>query len=342
MRRAGFYITLLLLVSLLSSIPLACKKSTTSLTTSSTQSANTTTPITTTTSVVQTTTSGSIQTTATSGVQTTSSTRTSTTSSVQTTTTGSAQTSQTSSTVITSTSVPVSIGMPDIADMKSLASYRLSIMTKLVKGTGAGLVTYMKYEYVKDQKAEHAWMEDTIGKVTETYIKIGDKYWIWLGIAGMNWVEQPPQTTTTTAAIPSDLASQIKQLQQDAENAKVRFDKKGTETVNNVRCIRYEFEYSMTTNMPNLATGGTIKTDTHSSGNIWIADQSGLPAVMIKTKNTAEITVAGETTVMEAEQNLTDIGAAITIKPPEGAMQIPTGIPTFPTGIPTIPSGGAG
>jgi hypothetical protein len=332
MRRAGFYITLLLLVSLLGSIPLACKKSTTSLTTSSTQSGNTTTPLTTTTSIVQTT-SGSTQTTTTTSVKTTS---------VQTTTTGSAQTSQTASTVITSSSVPVSGGMPDIADMKSLASYRLSIMTKMVKGAGAGLVSYLKYEYVKDQNAEHAWMEDVSGKVTETYIKIGDKYWAWFGIAGMNWVEQPLQTTTTTAAITSDLASQIKQLQQDAGNAKLRFDKKGTETVNNVRCIRYEFEYSMSIDMPNLATGGTAKTDMHSSGNIWIADQSGLPAVMIKTKNTAEITVAGETTVMEAEQNLTDIGAAITIKPPEGAMQIPTGIPTFPTGIPTIPSGGAG
>jgi hypothetical protein len=339
MKRAGLYITLLLVVSLLSSIPLACKKSTTSLTTSPTQSGNTTTPLTTTTSVVQTT--SSAQTTATS-VQTTSSTRTSTTTSVQTTTTGSAQTSQTTSTVITSSSVPVSGGMPDIADMKSLASYRLSIMTKMVKGAGAGLVSYMKYEYVKDQNAEHAWMEDVSGKVTETYIKIGDKYWAWFGVAGMNWVEQPLQTTTTTAAITSDLASQIKQLQQDAGNAKVRFDKKGTETVNNVRCIRYEFEYSMSIDMPNLVTGGTAKTDMHSSGNIWIADQSGLPAVIIKTKNTAEITTVGETTVMEAEQNLTDIGAAITIKPPEGAMQIPTGIPTIPTGIPTIPSGGIG
>jgi beta-xylosidase len=40
---------------------------------------------------------------------------------------------------------------------------------------------------------------------------------------------------------------------------------------------------------------------------------------------------------MDSEQNITDIGAAITIKPPEGAMQGPTGIPTVPTGIPTLP-----
>ena len=155
-------------------------------------------------------------------------------------------------------------------------------MTKLVEGTD-GSVTYMKYEWVRDQKAEHAWMEDANGKVTEVYIKIGDKYWMWMGIAGMGWIEQPPQTTTTTSTIPSDLVSQIKQMQQDVEHSKARFDKKGTETVNNVRCIRYEFEYSLTTDIPNFATGGTTKADEHSSGEMWIADQSGLPAVIIKS-----------------------------------------------------------
>jgi regulation of enolase protein 1 (concanavalin A-like superfamily) len=87
--------------------------------------------------------------------------------------------------------------------------------------------------------------------------------------------------------------------------------------------------------MPNLATGGTTKTDAHSIGEAWIADQSGLPAVMIKSKSTTDIVMAGEKTVMDMEQNLTDIGAAITINPPEGATQVPTGIPTIPTGIPT-------
>jgi regulation of enolase protein 1 (concanavalin A-like superfamily) len=87
--------------------------------------------------------------------------------------------------------------------------------------------------------------------------------------------------------------------------------------------------------MPNLATGGTTKTDAHSIGEAWIADQVGLPAVMIKSKSTTDIVMAGEKTVMDMEQNLTDIGAAITINPPEGATQVPTGIPTIPTGIPT-------
>jgi regulation of enolase protein 1 (concanavalin A-like superfamily) len=113
------------------------------------------------------------------------------------------------------------------------------------------------------------------------------------------------------------------------------FDKKGQETVNNVRCIRYEFEYSLTTDIPNLATGGTRKADEHSSGEIWIADQSGLPAVIIKSKSTSEITMGSEKTVMETEQNLTDIGAAITINPPEGAFIPPTGTTGLPTSTTT-------
>jgi regulation of enolase protein 1 (concanavalin A-like superfamily) len=247
-------------------------------------------------------------------------------------TSASGQTSTATSSSTTTSSVSTPKGMPDIADMKSLSSYRMSMMTKVSEGSGS--VSYMKYEWVRDQKAEHAWMEDANGKITEVYIKIGDKYWMYMGLAGMGWIEQPPQTTTASS-VSSDLASQIKQLQQDVEHSKVRFDKKGTETVNNVRCTRYEFEYTLTVDMPNIQTGGTTKTDAHSTGEAWIADQSGLPAVMIKSKSTTDITMSGEKTVMDMEQNLTDIGAAITINPPEGATQIPTGIPTMPTGIPT-------
>jgi regulation of enolase protein 1 (concanavalin A-like superfamily) len=222
--------------------------------------------------------------------------------------------------------------MPDIADPKTLPTYRLSIMTKMIEGFGApaGSVDYMKYEFVTAQKAEHAWREDANGKITETYIKIGDKYWIWFGMAGMGWVEQPP-ATTADSSMPSDLVSQLKQVQKDAANAKVRFDKKGTETVNNVRCIRYDFEYSMTTDFPNIQTGGTTKTDSHSIGQMWIADQSGLPAVLIKSKSTTTITTPKEKSVMESEQNVTDIGANITINPPDGAFKPPTGIPTAPS-----------
>ncbi len=98
--------------------------------------------------------------------------------------------------------------MPTIADMKSLASYRLSIMSKVVEGPGAGMVSYMKYEWVKAQQAEHAWMEDASGKVQEVYIRIGDKEWLYL--PGLGWVEQPPSTTPVPSGATSDLMDSVK------------------------------------------------------------------------------------------------------------------------------------
>jgi regulation of enolase protein 1 (concanavalin A-like superfamily) len=236
-------------------------------------------------------------------------------------------------------------GMPDIADLKYLPSYRLTITNKQAEGPGAG-TSVIKYEWVLDQKAEHVRMEDGNGKVTMETISIGEKSWIWMGLAGLGWVEQPPQTKPASS-MPSDLSNQLKQAQQDIKNSKARFDKKGTETVNNVRCTRYEFEYNLTTEMPNMATGGTTRTDMHSSGEVWIADQSGLPAVMIRSKSRGEITMANDKMVIDSEQNLTDIGAAISIKPPEGALRVTTGMPDIPggipggmpTGIPTPPAG---
>jgi beta-xylosidase len=47
--------------------------------------------------------------------------------------------------------------------------------------------------------------------------------------------------------------------------------------------------------------------------------------------------MAGKKTVIESEQNLTDIGAVITINPPENVTSMPTS-PTMPTGIPTSPT----
>jgi hypothetical protein len=219
-----------------------------------------------------------------------------------------------------STSTPLPGGLPEIAGTDSLSSYRMSVMSNIAEGTGAGIVTTMKYEFNRDQDAEHAWMEDANGTVTEVYIKIGDQYWIWM--YGLGWIVQPPQETQPSD-LPSDLASQLEQAQQDVANSKARFDKKGEETVNDVHCIRYEFEYTLTIDMPNPVTGGTTTTEMHASGEMWIADESGVPAVMIKSVSTSEITMSGETMVVDSEQNITDIGADITINPPEDAMQPP-------------------
>jgi regulation of enolase protein 1 (concanavalin A-like superfamily) len=245
----------------------------------------------------------------------------------------SSATSTTSSTA--STAQPG--GLPNVADIKSLPSYRMSIKTSMVEGEGAGSVTILKYEWVRDQKAEHAWMEDGSGRVSEVYITIGDRNWIWMGAAGMGWIEQPAGTSSSSP-MPVDLAGQIKQAQQDLKNSGLKFTGKGSETVNNVRCVRYAFEYNSSVDMPNFSSGGTTKTAMRSSGDVWVADQTGLPSVMVKSLSRSEVTAAGAKSVIDSEQNLTDIGAAIKISVPEGTQSIP-GMPAIPGATPSIPGG---
>jgi regulation of enolase protein 1 (concanavalin A-like superfamily) len=228
-------------------------------------------------------------------------------------------------------------GIADLADIKSLSSYRMCIKTSLVEGEGAGSVTSLKYEWVRDQKAEHAWMEDGTGRVTEVYITIGDRNWIWMGAAGMGWIEQPAQTNQSSS-LPADLASQLKKAQQDVNSTGLKMTAKGSETVNNVRCARYEFDYSSSVDMPNFSSGGTTKTAMHSSGNVWVADQTGIPAVMVKSLSRSEVTAAGVKSVIDSEQNLTDIGATIKINVPEGSQGVP-GMPNIPGMTPSIPGG---
>jgi regulation of enolase protein 1 (concanavalin A-like superfamily) len=250
---------------------------------------------------------------------------------------GGSQTSAASAATKTGSSIAKPGGMPDIAEIKQLPSYRLNITSKIVEEGASGLATVIKYEWVRDSQAEHVRMEDGNGQVTMEYITIGEKRWIWMGMGGMGWVAQPPQAAATQPSMmPSDWQSQLSKAMQDVEHSKARFDKKGSETVNSVSCTRYEFEYSLSTDLPSFKSGGANKTDMHSKGDVWIAAQSGLPAVMVKSKSTAEITSSGKKSVVESEQNLTDIGAAITINPPQEVAEMP-GTPSLPTGLPSQP-----
>jgi len=307
MKHRRLFSTLLIIVALavLSSIPLlASGCPTNSVTTATTKTTGTGTLTTTGGGQTTTTTGGGGQTTTTTG--------------------GGGQTTAT-----TSTTSPG--GIPNIADMKSLSSYRYTIKTTMIEGPGAGQTDYMHYEYVKAQQATHAWLTDATGKVTEVYIEINGKFWAWFGQLGMGWVEQPQQPTTTPA-VNSDLAAQLKKAQEDMQASQMRFVKVGTETVNNVSCDKYEFEYSLTVDMPNVMTGKTTKTDMHSIGTMWLSNQSGMVNYAIRSITKTEITGDGDKMVMESQQDLTDIGAAITISPPTDAFVPPTGTTT---GLPT-------
>jgi hypothetical protein len=207
-------------------------------------------------------------------------------------------------------------------------------MTRIEEGTGAGMVDYMKYEWVKAQKAEHAWREDADGNVTEVYIIIGDKQWSYMPMFG--WILQSAGPTTTT----SETSDELQNVFKDPGAYQARVDKIGMEEVNGVRCVHYEVEYTLKTTIPGPAGPTTI--DAHSVGDIWIADQAGLPKVMILSKGTTDMTSNNEKIVVYNEQSLTDIGAPISIEAPSEVFTPPTGppaMPSLPTWFPSIPTG---
>ena len=207
-------------------------------------------------------------------------------------------------------------GLPQLGDLKSLSSYRSTMTMKTKDDKGQDLISVITTEWVKDQKAEHITMKDAAGKTTSEIITIGDKRWLWMPTLG--WREMPP-SPEKASDLPTDLESQVKKMQSDLSQAKPTFTLIGSETVNGVRCRHYKYDIVLSLDMPNLPTGGTQKVDIHSLGEMWIADQSGLPAIIIQTKETSEITLMGKKTVTDGERKVYDINAAITIKPPEGA-----------------------
>ncbi len=211
----------------------------------------------------------------------------------------------------------------------------MTITNKSTESDSTGFATVIKYEWVRDSKAEHIRMEDGDGNVTVEMISIGDKSWIWMGMAGMGWVEQSGQAAVSHPSVmPTDWQGQFNEAFLQAKDSKWRFDKKGTETVNNVSCTRYEFEYTLKIDRQGMESGeGTVKSEIYSHGDIWVAAQSGLPAVMIRSISKAEVAENGKKSVMETVQDLTDIGTAIVIKPPDETSQIPS-VPPVTTTIP--------
>jgi hypothetical protein len=230
-----------------------------------------------------------------------------------------ASTTKPATTAKTTTSTSAG-GFPDIVSIKELASYRYSIMTRVEEGPGAGETDFMKYEWVKAQKAEHAWLEDADGNVTEVYIIIGDKQWAYMSMFG--WILQTRPATTTAAN------DELQKIMKDPNAYKAKFTKVGSEEVNGFKCLHYEFEYTIKTTIP--AVTGTTTIDAHSVGEMWIADQAGMPKVVILSKSTSDMTVRNEKTVVYNEQSLTDIGEPISIEPPDDVFTPPTGMPSIP------------
>jgi hypothetical protein len=193
----------------------------------------------------------------------------------------------------------------------NLPSYRYSVITKIQEGDGAGSTSTYRYEWVRDQSAEHAWKEDGTGKVTELFIIIGSSQWTFITDKG--WVKQTPDN----ALKPTNVSAQITAAMKDPAASKARVVKKGQESKNNVYSARFEIEYTIKMQVPNPSGSGTSEVDAHTVGDVWIAENLGVPSIVMFWKGTTDYTLGGKKTVISTEQSLYDIDRVMEIAPPK-------------------------
>jgi hypothetical protein len=222
------------------------------------------------------------------------------------------------------------------ASPDALNSYRSKMSMGEVKADGSkSPLTSWTMEWTKEGPSTHMVMGMGAGSI-ET-IAIGNK--TWMNLMG-GWIEAPASTTTKTEATQSPDSFLP---QQDFSVKQV-----GTETVNGIPCKKFTYTGKLTMDLSETGQPAN-KVTWEMTGEMWVADKVGLPAVAVKqtaqwkgallagllgtaTPGTGTPGAADQvTSYMEME--LSDLNAAITIKAPQGASQMPA-IPGLPGGIP--------
>jgi hypothetical protein len=214
------------------------------------------------------------------------------------------------------------------ADPDELNSYRMKTTT-WEKGGDKAKASVIVVEWVKDPPSKHTTMGST------EIITIRDQTWVKL--MG-RWVLQDRQTPQPQS---SDISANIMRQVED----KMVYKEVGRETVNGVACKKYTYSGEATVQIAEGALKGeaTVK----GQGESWVADQPGLPAVVIRNIGVSETKMkapagsgaTGDIVVaMNMEMELYDINTPITIKPPTDVFTPPVA-PTTVAGRPTATRG---
>ncbi len=112
------------------------------------------------------------------------------------------------------------------------------------------------------------------------------------------------------AALPESVELVSAQIFPVPIKAAMVFD--GEETVNGVHCKRYTVD----TDLDYTRENGSHTTG-HATGVIWVADQEGIPPVIVRALMDEDLVIDGNPSHPSWEHNITDINQPVTIKPPE-------------------------
>jgi hypothetical protein len=231
---------------------------------------------------------------------------------------------------------------------ESLDSYRMRTKMTLVEGEGMlGEEMITEIEWVRDPEARQTTMYGASGEVMMEIIIIGDDS--WTSMDGENWMHVKKTETDEEAPFsPEDFQTSLEDLMKDMESS---LKKAGKDTVDGVRCQEYtvDADFSLPFPTPENASEQMLQfipqeIKGHIEGKICVADERGLPEVIVRSVTTQEMTLKyasgkEETMVYDEDREMYDINESITIKPPEGQVQEMPSMPTPPpSGEQTTPS----
>ncbi|UCC62611.1 MAG: hypothetical protein JSV36_17910 [Anaerolineae bacterium] len=229
---------------------------------------------------------------------------------------------------------------------ESLDSYRMR--TRMVQKEGIGVLgaeMTTEMAWVRDPEASHTALHDSSGDVMMEVIVIGND--TWTSMDGETWMHTKSGTDKEAPFSTKDFQASLEDILQDLESS---MKEVGQDTVDGVRCKRYIVDavFSLPFPIPEEAPAEAQQflpkeMEGHIEGEICVADERGLPEVILRSQTTQEMTLKfasdkEEKMAYEEERELYDINEPITIEPPSEAMEMP-GMPSLPGGQPSEPAG---
>jgi hypothetical protein len=213
-------------------------------------------------------------------------------------------------------------GAPEIAELSAVNSYRLTMTWRGESEDGSQSYEMIMTEaWVKEPPARHFTMSSAASGAEEgpgmsmEMIRIGDSSWMKMGDT---WMQT---NTPDDSVMGDDFTSAWEGIlgEEDIEN----LIPAGEETVNGIHCKHYTTGGDTTVVAPG-PEGGTVEMEVE--GEVWVADQPGLPAIAIRWRSRMEggffpMPLAGgapgESSVVYLEYDVTDVNMPIVIEPPE-------------------------
>lgn len=203
--------------------------------------------------------------------------------------------------------------------LENLNSYRLRFVWRQTVEGGATETLTVEQEETREPAARRIVItsEGGANPGTVEFVQIGDAFWMCSADSGCIQTQQSGEESTSTFGEgmikPEDFASS-------------EYQYVGRDTVNGIRSRHYTLNL-----IPEMQAGLVKGTVTTIKADVWVADESGMPAYAVRFAiSWAGTQEDGKKIQGDWTYDVYDVNKPITIQPPEGATGVPEDIPIYP------------